>query len=110
MQIVPKNAGNAVGLDVYAGPRRRGNPVSDFRDPETLLVRTFGVASDDTRRELSGVPCALDAGVYSAQFNTPANVILPDYGPIRARAERAMTMVSGCEVKEVEAQDHTVAC
>lgn len=79
--VVPKIAANAVGLDVYAGPRQRGNPVPAFRGQETVPVRTFGVASDDTRKELSGVPCTLDAGVYSASFNTPANLIVPDYGP-----------------------------
>lgn len=81
VMVVPKNKANAVGLDVYAGPRRRGNPVPAFRGQETLPVRAFGVGSDDTRKELSGVGCTLDAGVYSASFHTPANIIVPDYGP-----------------------------
>ncbi|MDG1068608.1 MAG: hypothetical protein P8P40_09595 [Sulfitobacter sp.] len=81
VQVVPKVAANAVGLDVYAGPRKRGNPVPAFRGQETLPVRTHGVASDGSRKELSGVACTLDAGVYTASFTTPANVIVPDYGP-----------------------------
>lgn len=81
ISVTPKNASNAVGLDVYAGPRRRGNPVPAFRGQETLPIRSTGVASDGQRKEISGVPCTLDAGVYSAKFTTPANLIVPDYGP-----------------------------
>ncbi len=81
VSITPKNKANAVGLDVYAGPRRRGNPVPSFRGQETLAVRSSGVGSDGQRKELSGVQCLLDAGVYTATFTTPANVIVPDYGP-----------------------------
>ncbi|WP_298858372.1 hypothetical protein [uncultured Sulfitobacter sp.] len=81
ISVTPKNAANAVGLDVYAGPRRRGNPVPSFRGQETLPIRSAGVASDGQRKEISGVPCTLDAGVYSAKFTTPANLIVPDYGP-----------------------------
>lgn len=81
VQIIPKNAANAVGLDVYAGPRQRGNPVPAFRGQETLPIRTSGIGSDGSRKELSGVACTLDAGVYTANFTTPANVIVPDYGP-----------------------------
>lgn len=81
VMVVPKVPANAVGLDVYAGPRKRGNPVPAFRGQETLAVRTTGVTADGSRKELSGVPCTLDAGVYAAKFNTPANVVVPDYGP-----------------------------
>lgn len=81
ISITPKNKANTVGLDVYAGPRRRGNPVPKFRGQETLAVRTSGIASDGQRKELSGVPCTLDSGVYTASFVTPANIIVPDYGP-----------------------------
>jgi hypothetical protein len=35
--------------------------------------------SDGCRSALSGVPCTLDAGVYTARFLTPAKVIVPDY-------------------------------
>lgn len=79
--ITPKHKANAVGLDVYAGPRRRGNPVPKFRGQETFAVRSSGIADDGQRKELSGVPCTLDAGVYTASFVTPANIIVPDYGP-----------------------------
>ncbi|MEP2921946.1 MAG: hypothetical protein ABJP06_14580 [Sulfitobacter sp.] len=81
VSITPKNKADAVGLDVYAGPRRRGNPVPSFRGQETLAVRSVGIGKDGQRTELSGVQCLLDAGVYSASFTTPANVIVPDYGP-----------------------------
>ena len=81
ISVTPKNASNAVGLDVYAGPRRRGNPVPAFRGQETLAIRATGAGSNGQRKELSGVPCTLDAGVYSAAFTTPAKLIVPDYGP-----------------------------
>lgn len=81
ISVTPKNASDAVGIDVYAGPRRRGNPVPAFRGQETLAIRSSGIASDGQRKEISGVPCSLDAGVYAAKFTTPANLIVPDYGP-----------------------------
>lgn len=81
ISVTPKNASDAVGLDVYAGPRRRGNPVPAFRGQETLPIRSSGIGSDGQRKEISGVPCTLDAGVYTAAFTTPANLIVPDYGP-----------------------------
>ncbi len=79
--VTPNNAADAVGLDVYARPRSRGNPVPAFRGQNTVQVRTFGPTSDGGRAELSGVQCALDSGVYKATFATPANVVVPDYGP-----------------------------
>ncbi|MEO0937873.1 MAG: hypothetical protein AAFY38_06940 [Pseudomonadota bacterium] len=81
VSVVPNNRADAVGLDVYAGPRKRGNPVPRFRGQEIVQVRTFGPSSDGSRAELSGVPCTLDSGVYKARFATPANVVVPDYGP-----------------------------
>jgi hypothetical protein len=81
VQVVPKNAADAVGLDVYAGPRQRGNPVPRFRGQETVVIRASGIAPDGQRKELTGVPCTVDAGVYAARFSTPSNVIVPDYGP-----------------------------
>ena len=52
-----------------------------FRGQETLPIHSSGIGSDGQRKEISGVLCTLDAGVYSANFNTPANLIVPDYGP-----------------------------
>lgn len=78
--IVPKNAADAVGVDVYARARARGNPVPRFRGQETVQVRTRG-KGENGPTELTGVPCTLDSGLYTARFQTPANVVVPDYGP-----------------------------
>lgn len=76
VQIVPNDRAGAVGVDVYARARSRGNPVPRFRGQETVQVRTWHKGS-----ELSGVPCTLDSGVYKASFRSPANIVVPDYGP-----------------------------
>ncbi len=81
VNVVPNIKSNAVGLDVYAGPRRRGNPVPRFRGQEVVQVRSSGLSKDGVRSELSGVPCKMDSGVYTASFTTPANIVVPDYGP-----------------------------
>ncbi|UWQ18872.1 hypothetical protein [Jannaschia sp. M317] len=82
IMVTPKVASNAVGIDVYARPRAQGNPVPRFRGQETIPVRTRGKGpKGSANAELTGVPCTLDAGVYSARFQTPANLIVPDYGP-----------------------------
>lgn len=80
INITPSGPG-AVGLDVYASARNRGNPVPAFRGQNTVQVRTWGPSSDGGRTELTGVGCSLDSGVYTARFSTPANIIVPDYGP-----------------------------
>lgn len=77
--ITPKNPSSAVGVDVYAGDRSRGNPVPEFRGQEIAQVRTFG-QGETGRTELSGVACTLDSGLYTASFVTPANIVVPDYG------------------------------
>jgi hypothetical protein len=81
INIVPNVQADAVGLDVYARPRSRGNPVPAFRGQNTVQIRTWGESEGSARSELTGVPCNLDSGVYKAQFTTPANVIVPNYGP-----------------------------
>ncbi|MEO7380397.1 MAG: hypothetical protein ABIV25_01515 [Paracoccaceae bacterium] len=81
VMITPKIAANASGIDVYARDRARGNPVPRFRGQKTVQIRTFGQGSDGSYGELSGVPCKIDAGVYTAAVYTPANLIVPDYGP-----------------------------
>lgn len=79
--VTPKDQANASGLDVYARQRSRGNPVPAFRGQNTVQVRTWGATEGSSRAELSGVQCNLDSGVYTASFTTPANIIVPDYGP-----------------------------
>lgn len=79
--VTPNIAGNAVGLDVYARQRSRGNPVPAFRGQNTVQIRTWGPLSEGGRGEISGVQCSLDSGIYKAVFTTPANLIVPDYGP-----------------------------
>ncbi|RVV97809.1 hypothetical protein EKE94_10010 [Mesobaculum littorinae] len=78
--IQPKAPG-AVGIDVYARDRAAGNPVPRFRGQETLIVRTTGKTAGGGFGELTGVPCTLDSGLYTASLRTPANVNVPDYGP-----------------------------
>lgn len=79
--VTPKIAANASGLDVYAGQRRRGAQVPQFRGQEIVQIRTWGTANGSSRAEAIGVGCLLDSGIYSASFKTPANVLVPDYGP-----------------------------
>ena len=78
--VTPNVARDAVGIDVYARPRSAGNPVPAFRGQNTVQIRTFG-QSENGRGEMSGVACLLDSGVYKATFTTPANLIVPNYGP-----------------------------
>lgn len=81
VMVTPKNPRGAVGIDVYAGDRARGNPVPRFRGQKTVQVRTNGKSADSSFGELSGIKCNVDAGVYQATVITPANLIVPDYGP-----------------------------
>lgn len=81
VSVTPKSPSQAVGIDVYAVSRARGNPVPRFRGQEAIQVRTQGKGEGGGFAEISGVPCTLDSGLYSAAFTTPANVIVPDYGP-----------------------------
>ncbi|WP_102108593.1 hypothetical protein [Oceaniglobus roseus] len=81
VNITPKVPGDAVGLDVYARPRARGNPVPRFRGQETVTVRTRGTGAQGGSTEITGLACQLDSGIYTARFQTPANVIVPNYGP-----------------------------
>ncbi|MBM7068636.1 hypothetical protein [Actibacterium sp. 188UL27-1] len=79
--VTPNVPSKASGIDVYARDRARGNPVPRFRGQNIVQVRTRGKGSDNKTSELSGVPCNMDSGVYKAKFRSPANVIVPDYGP-----------------------------
>ncbi|KJZ18914.1 hypothetical protein [Loktanella sp. S4079] len=79
IEVIPTNPGTASGVDVYARARAQGADAPRFRGTGFLTVRTTngGVASN----EIVGARCTLDAGLYAAVFETPANIIVPDYGP-----------------------------
>lgn len=81
VMVTPTFSSNAVGIDVYARDRSRGNPVPRFRGQLTVPVRTQGKTSDGSFGELAGIPCTVDAGVYKASFLSPTNLIVPNYGP-----------------------------
>lgn len=81
VMITAKNPAGAVGIDVYARARARGNPVPRFRGQDTLNIRTRGKTADGGFAEITGISCTLNAGLYTAKFQTPANVVVPDYGP-----------------------------
>lgn len=80
VMVVPNDPAGAVGLDVYARDRARGNPVPRFRGQDMVQIRTFGDTGNGNG-EIAGAACTLDSGLYKAAFNTPANVAVPDYGP-----------------------------
>jgi len=81
VSIVPNVQQNAVGIDVYARQRAAGNPVPEFRGQSTVQVRTSGQTDGGSFGELSGVECRVDSGIYKATVTTPANLIVPNYGP-----------------------------
>lgn len=78
--VIPNSPSTSVGIDVYAKARARGNPVPRFRGQDTVTVRTWG-KGENGRTEFSGVPCSLDSGLYKAKFQSPANIVVPNYGP-----------------------------
>lgn len=79
--ITPNDSAASIGIDVYGRARARGNPVPRFRGQNTVTVRTNGKQKDGGFGELVGTPCTVDSGLYKARFQTPANVVVPDYGP-----------------------------
>jgi hypothetical protein len=79
--VTPNVQANAVGIDVYARQRSRGNPVPAFRGQNTVEIRSWDQSNGGGSTEMVGVACTLDSGIYKAQFTTPANVIVPSYGP-----------------------------
>ena len=81
VMVAAKNPSNAVGIDVYARDRARGNPVPSFRGQKTVQIRAMGKGADGSFGEISGAQCLVDSGVYSATISTPANINVPDYGP-----------------------------
>ncbi|WP_296424831.1 hypothetical protein [Yoonia sp.] len=79
--VTPTNRATAIGLDVYGRDRARGATVPRFRGQELFEVRTFGNRNGDGYGEMTGASCNLDSGLYQATFTTPANILVPDYGP-----------------------------
>lgn len=81
IMITPNNSADSVGIDVYARQRARGNPVPSFRGQDTIQVRAFGNRSGGGYGEIQNAVCNLDSGLFTANFATPANIVVPDYGP-----------------------------
>lgn len=81
MTVTPKDAAASVGIDVYGRARAAGNPVPRFRGQETVQVRTNGSRDGAGFGEIIGAKCNMVSGLYTASFVTPANIIVPDYGP-----------------------------
>lgn len=79
--VTPADRAAAVGLDMYGRDRARGATVPRFRGQETVEVRTFGNRNGDGYGEIANASCNLDSGLYKATFLTPANIVVPDYGP-----------------------------
>ncbi|WP_342078109.1 hypothetical protein [Yoonia sp. SS1-5] len=82
VNVTPKNAETAVGLDVFAAQRAAGNSAPRYRGDITIDV----VSLRETLGAESGVPttadCTLDSGLYTASFATPAKVVVPNYGRV----------------------------
>jgi len=79
--VTPKDARAAIGIDVYGTARAAGNPVPRFRGQKTVPVRTTGPREGQSFGEIVGSTCSVDSGLFTAQFQTPANIVVPDYGP-----------------------------
>ena len=76
ISVVPNDASQAVGLDVFGAARSAGMDVPAYRGTTAVEIRTFHRAM----KELEGARCQLDSGFYRAEFLSPANVIVPNYG------------------------------
>lgn len=79
--VTPTSQASALGLDVYGRDRQRGATVPRFRGQSTVEVRAFGKLEGQRYGELPGSTCNLDSGVYTASFQSPANIVVPNYGP-----------------------------
>lgn len=80
-KVTPNQPARAAGIDVYAGARRAGNPVPQFRGQTTVEVRSFTQGNGPGRTEVAGAICQITGTEYSATVQTPATLIVPDYGP-----------------------------
>ena len=76
ISVVPNDAAQAVGLDVFGAARASGMDVPSYQGTTAVEIRTFHKAM----KEFEGARCELDSGIYRAEFLSPANVIVPNYG------------------------------
>ena len=79
--VTPTDSRTATGLDVYGYARATGNTAPRFRGTGFLNVRTTASRNGIAYSEVAGASCNLDSGLFVASFQTPANIIVPDYGP-----------------------------
>ncbi|MFQ6547170.1 hypothetical protein AADZ90_004385 [Aestuariibius sp. 2305UL40-4] len=79
--VTAKNTSTARGLDVYAGLRRPGAVVPDFRGQTSVEIRAFDRTGGGNSGELTGIPCTIDNTLYQASITTPATIVVPNYGP-----------------------------
>ena len=79
--VTPNNTRTAVGIDVYGKARAAGNPVPRFRAQKTVPIRTNGSREDESFGEIAGSTCKIVSGLCKASIVTPANIVVPDYGP-----------------------------
>ena len=76
ISVVPTDVTQAVGLDVFGVARANGMAVPAYQGTTAVEIRTFHKAM----RDFEGARCKLDSGIYQAEFLSPANVIVPNYG------------------------------
>ena len=76
ISVVPTDATQAVGLDVFGVARANGMAVPSYQGTTAVEIRTFHKAM----KEFAGARCELDSGFYRAEFLSPANVIVPNFG------------------------------
>lgn len=81
ISVTPKDPRAAVGVDMYGRSRAAGAQVSRFRGQDMVQIRTNGSRDGEGYGEIVGSQCTLDSGLYTANFQTPANIVVPDYGP-----------------------------
>lgn len=88
---------NAEGVDVYAGKRKAGEVVPDFRGDQLVEVRSYGYeksqnSSRPKKVEFSGATCSLEGTGFTGNVTTPAKVRVPIYG--NASSELAVRCVA----------------
>lgn len=79
--VTPNKPASAAGVDVYAGSRRAGNPVPEFRGQTTVEVRSYMSGGGPGQTEVAGAVCQIDGTAFNATVRTPAIIVVPDYGP-----------------------------
>ena len=83
-QITPSFEG-AEGVDVYAGKRRNGETVPDYRGDQLVEIRSFinqkGKKSSHSKKtEFAGARCSVNASGFDGNVTTPAKIRVPIYG------------------------------